>query len=81
MAFDPALAQGPAFRQAQAAVEPQIPTSVNAGNRFTFAPDQRSQMTATYFDPSPAPFKAYTYYASVRLRPRSQNMSKGFSST
>jgi hypothetical protein len=65
----PALAQGPAYRHPEAFIEPQIPTSVKAGNRLMFAPDQSSQMTTTYFDPSPTPFKAYTYSASVRLHP------------
>jgi hypothetical protein len=38
-------------------------------NRFSLTPDQSARIMATYFDPAPAPFNAYTYSASVRLHP------------
>ena len=66
---NPTMAQGPASRQARATIQRQIATSVDANDRFSLAPDQSPRVTATYFDPSPAPFKAYTYSASVRLHP------------
>jgi len=64
-----AMAQASPSRQAGLGIQRQIPTSVEANGRFSFPADQSSRATATYFDPDPAPFKAYTYAASVRLRP------------
>jgi hypothetical protein len=64
-----AMAQGQALRHGGSTSEPQITTGVDASDRLSAAPDQSSHSTATYFDPSPAPFNAYTYSASVRLRP------------
>jgi hypothetical protein len=64
-----AMAEGRAFRQTEAPIERQISATVEKSDRSSLVPDQTSQLTATYFDPSPAPFKAFTYSASVRLRP------------
>ena len=67
----PATAQDPVSGQAGSRIQRQIAASVDAGDRFSSAGDQTSQPTGKYFDPSPAPSKAYTYAASVRLHPSS----------
>ncbi len=63
--------QDPASGQAGSRMQRQIAAIVDANDRFSSAPDQTSHLTATYFDPAPAPSKAYTYAASVRLHPSS----------
>jgi hypothetical protein len=63
-----AMAEGRAFRQTEAPVERQISAGAEKSDS-SLVPDQTSQLTGTYFDPSPAPFKAYTYSASARLHP------------
>jgi hypothetical protein len=67
----PPTAQGQVFGQAGSRIERQIAASVDASDRFSSAADQTSHLTTRYFDPSPAPSKAYTYAASVRLHPSS----------
>jgi hypothetical protein len=69
----PAVAQDPAFQRARSTIQRQIAANVDANDRFLLAPDQTSPL-ATYFDPTPAPSKAYTYAASVRLQGMSRRM-------
>ena len=64
-----AMPQHPTHREAGSTVQRQVASSASGSEGFASAPDQSPRMTATYFDPSPAPFKAYTYSASVRLNP------------
>src|SRR6516225_3267191 len=64
-----AMPQHPTHREAGSTVQRQVASSACGSEGFASAPDQSPRMTATYFDPSPAPFKAYTYSASVRLNP------------
>ena len=47
----------------------QRSTSAYGSDRVAAAPGQITRMTAEYFVPNPAPFKAYTYCASVQLGP------------
>jgi hypothetical protein len=63
------MAQDP--RPAGSGIQRQIAAGVDAKDRFSSAVDQTSHLTARYFDPNPAPSKAYTYAASVRLHPSS----------
>jgi hypothetical protein len=51
----------------QAAAGAQINDSIAS------EPSRPLRMPAVYFDPSPAPLKAYTYSASVRLGPTASN--------
>jgi hypothetical protein len=65
----PATAQDPVSRQTESRSQRQAAARVDANDRVSLAPDRTSQLTATYFDPTPAPSKAYIYAASVRLHP------------
>jgi hypothetical protein len=64
-----ATAQYPTHREAGSTIQRQVPISAYGSDRFASAPGQNPGMIAVYFDPNPAPFKAYTYCASVQLRP------------
>jgi hypothetical protein len=61
----PARAKEPTYRQAAPTLQPQVP--VGAYGSGGIAP--ASGQIAAYFDPNPAPFKAFTYAASVQLVP------------
>jgi hypothetical protein len=61
--------QNPAVRQPRLTIQGQAPTDVYEGHGFVQARDQGTRMAAVYFDPNPAPFKAFTYCASVQLSP------------
>jgi hypothetical protein len=63
----PAMTKLPTDGQAGPMV--QGPTSAYGSDRVAPAPGQITRMTAEYFVPNPAPFKAYTYCASVQLGP------------
>src|SRR6266852_7162360 len=63
----PAMTKLPTDGQAGPMV--QRPTSAYGSDRVAAAPGQITRMTAEYFVPNPAPFKAYTYCASVQLGP------------
>ena len=63
----PAMTKLPTDGQAGPMV--QGPTSAYRSDRVAAAPGQITRMTAEYFVPNPAPFKAYTYCASVQLGP------------
>jgi hypothetical protein len=64
----PTMAQYPTYPEAGSTIQRQAPTSAYGSDRFASAPGQSPRTTAVYFDPNPAPFKAYTYCASVQLR-------------
>jgi hypothetical protein len=66
-----ATAQYPTHREAGSTIQRQVPISAYGGDRVAPEPDRNPRMTATYFDPNPAPFNAYTYCASVQLGPSS----------
>jgi hypothetical protein len=65
----PASAQDPVSRQTGSRSQRQAAASVDANDRVSLAPGRTSQLTATYFDPTPAPSNAYIYAASIRLHP------------
>lgn len=62
-----AAAQHPNGRETGPILRHQVPTRVPGNDISAPAPGQ--SMTAAYFDPNPAPFKAFTYCASVPLGP------------
>ena len=64
-----AAAQPPTERPTGSIVQRQVPTSAYASDSVAPAPGQITRMTAEYFDPNPATFKAFTYCASVPLGP------------
>jgi hypothetical protein len=61
--------QHPTIRQTELIVQHQVLRSASADDRFAPAPGQSTRVSAVYFDPSPAPFNAFTYCASVLLTP------------
>jgi hypothetical protein len=61
--------QNPTLRQARPTIQRQAPSGAYESHGFVQAPDQSARMAAVYFDPNPAPFKAFTYCASVQLGP------------
>ncbi len=65
----PAIAQYPTHREVGSTIQRQVPTSIYGSDRFAPEPGQNPRMSAVYFDPNPAMFKAYTYCASVQLGP------------
>jgi hypothetical protein len=62
-----AAAQHPNGRETGSILQHQVPTRVSGND--SSAPALGQSMTAVYFDPNPAPFKAFTYCASVPLGP------------
>ena len=62
-------AQHPTDRQTESIVRHQVPASAYESDSVAPAPAQSARTTATYFDPNPATFKAFTYCASVQLGP------------
>jgi hypothetical protein len=64
---DQTAAQHPMALQTGSIVRHELPTSASGGDGLAPAPGQGT--TAVYFDPNPAPFKAFTYCASVPLGP------------
>jgi hypothetical protein len=61
--------QCPTLRQTESIAQHQVSTSVSGDDSFAPAPGQSTRANAVYFDPSPAPFNAFTYCASVLLTP------------
>lgn len=61
--------QYPTSRQTESTVQHQVLRSASGDDRFAPAPGQSTRVSAVYFDPSPAPFNAFTYCASVLLTP------------
>lgn len=59
----------PTDRQAGAITRTQVPTSTYGSDSLPQAPGQITRMSAEYFNPNPATFKAFTYCASVPLGP------------
>jgi hypothetical protein len=54
--------------QTESIVQRQVPTSAHGSDSVAPSPGQTA-MTAVYFDPNPATFKAFTYCASLQLGP------------
>jgi hypothetical protein len=63
--------QHPTTRETQSIVQHQVSRSASGDDSFAPAPGQSMRANAVYFDPSPAPFNAFTYCASVLLIPSS----------
>ena len=61
--------QHPAIRQPDSIVQHQVSRSASGDDSFAPAAGQSTRASAVYFDPSPAPFNAFTYCASVLLIP------------
>ena len=61
--------QHPTIRQAESTAQHQVSRSASGEDSFAPAPGQSTRANAVYFDPSPAPFNAFTYCASVLLTP------------
>src|ERR1700756_2155034 len=59
--------QRPTIRQTESIAQHQVSRSVSGDDSFAPAPGQSTRANAVYFDPSPAPFNAFTYCASVTL--------------
>jgi hypothetical protein len=58
-------------RETQSIVQNQVSRSASRDDGLEPAPRQSTRASAVYFDPSPAPFDAFTYCASVLLIPSS----------
>lgn len=56
-------------RQMESIVQHQVSTSASENDSLAPATGQSTRTSAVYFDPNPAPFKAFTYCASVLLSP------------
>ena len=63
--------QHPTTRETQSIVQRQVSRSASRDDGLAPAPRQSTRASAVYFDPSPAPFHAFTYGASVLLIPSS----------
>jgi hypothetical protein len=61
--------QHPTMRQKESIAQHQVLRSASGDDSFAPAPGQSTRLSAVYFDPSPAPFNAFTYCASVLLMP------------
>ena len=61
--------QHPTIRQTEPIAQYQVSRSASGDDSFAPAPGQSTRANAVYFDPSPAPFNAFTYCASVLLTP------------
>jgi len=61
--------QHPMIRQAESTAQHQVSRSASGDDSLAPAPGQSTRANAVYFDPSPAPFNAFTYCASVLLTP------------
>ena len=61
--------QHPTIRQAESTAQHQVSRSASGDDSLAPAPGQSTRANAVYFDPSPAPFNAFTYCASVLLTP------------
>jgi hypothetical protein len=70
--------QHPTIRQAESTAQHQLSRSASGDDSLATAPGQSTRANAVYFDPSPAPFNAFTYCASVLLTPStSKRMVQG----
>ncbi len=70
--------QNPALRQARPTIQRQAPSGADERHGVVQVLDRSTRMTAVYFAPTPALFKAFTYCASVQLGPStSKNGLKG----
>jgi hypothetical protein len=63
-----AMAQHPTHREAASTIQRHDLISAYESDRVAEL-GRNPRMAAVYFDPNPAPFNAYTYCASVQLRP------------
>jgi hypothetical protein len=61
--------QRPTIRQTESIAQHQVSRSASGDDSFAPAPGQGIRANAVYFDPSPAPFNAFTYCASMLLTP------------
>jgi hypothetical protein len=61
--------QHPTIRQTESIVQHQVSRSASGDDGLAPARRQSTRANAVYFDPSPAPFNAFTYCASVLLTP------------
>ena len=61
--------QHPTIRQTEPIAQYQVSMSAFGDDGLASAPGQSTRANAVYFDPSPAPFNAFTYCASVLLTP------------
>jgi hypothetical protein len=68
-------AQDPTLRQARPTAQRQAAKGIDESRAFAQAPNQSAPIAAVYFDPNPAPFKAFTYGASVQLAPLTSKRS------
>ena len=57
------------LRHTESIAQQQVSRSASGDDSFAPAPGQSMRANAVYFDPSPAPFNAFTYCASVLLTP------------
>jgi hypothetical protein len=64
-----AMTKEPTYRQAPPALQRQVPASTNGSGGIAPARGEVTRTPTVYFDPNPAPFKAFTYGASVQLGP------------
>jgi hypothetical protein len=64
-----AVPQHPTTRETQSIVQHQVSRSASGDDSFAPGSEQSTRANAVYFDPSPAPFNAFTYCASVLLTP------------
>jgi hypothetical protein len=64
-----AMAQHPTHREAGSTIQRQEPISASESDHLAPEVGRNPRMAAVYFDPNPAPLNAYTYCASVQLRP------------
>jgi hypothetical protein len=64
-----AMAQHPTQREAGSTIQRHEPISTYESDRVAPELGRNPRMAAVYFDPNLAPFNAYTYCASVQLRP------------
>ena len=61
--------QRPTIRQTESIAQHQVSRSASGDDGLASALEQSTRANAVYFDPSPAPFNAFTYCASVLLTP------------
>jgi hypothetical protein len=61
--------QHPTIRQTESIAQHQVSRSASGDDGLASALGQSARANAVYFDPSPAPFNAFTYCASVLLTP------------
>lgn len=68
-----AITQHPTRHEAYATIQSQAAATAKANDTIDSELSGKLRTSAVYFDPSPAPLKAYTYSALVRLGPSASN--------